>query len=101
MSLSHPFRLTAAGSAATVAQGTPAHAAQLAGHVVSVTPGERGLAPLFGLTPQAGGLVDPGAVVAAITTCAPDLRVLGVTVTDALDGQVDIGLSVDFDEGDD
>lgn len=100
MSLAHPFRLVA-GKAATLPPGSPEHAAQLAGHVLSATPGERGLAPAFGLPEQAGGQVDPAHILAALALCAPDLAVSDVTVTAAPDGQVDVTVAVTWTTGED
>lgn len=102
VTLAHPFRLVpAAGSIATLPPGSSAHAAQLAGHALSCVPGERGLAPGFGLAEQAGGQVDPGAVQAVLAACTPELAVDAVTVTDAGDGQVDITVTVSWDIGED
>lgn len=102
MTLAHPFRITAAnGRAATVDPGSPGHAAQLAGHVLSCTPGQRGLAPMFGLPEQIGGQVDPAQVQAALLTCAPELAVDAVTVTAAADGQVEVSVTVAWAIGED
>lgn len=102
MTLAHPFRILAAtGTAATLDPGSAEHASQLAGHVLSCVPGERGLAPLFGLPEQTGGQVDPAQVQAALLMCAPDLAVDAVTVTAAADGQVDVSVTVSWDTGED
>lgn len=95
---SHPFRLDTSGSVATVDEGSTLQAAQLAGHVCSTMPGERPLAPLFGLDEQTGGQVDVNAVYTALATCTPELDVTGVTVTQAADGLVDIALDVSWDD---
>jgi phage baseplate assembly protein W len=99
--LAHPFRITGQRRAATVTLGSAAHAAQLAGHVLSTTPGERGLAPEFGLVDPAGGLVDPAQISAAMSLCAPELDVESLTVAQAADGLVDVSVTVDWALGED
>lgn len=99
--LAHPFRITAQRRAATVALGGAAHAAQLAGHVLSTVSGERGLAPGFGLPNLAGGQVDAAQISAALTLCAPELDVEALTVAQAADGQVAVSVTVDWDLGED
>jgi phage baseplate assembly protein W len=99
--LTHPFRITAQRRAATMPLGGAAHAAQLAGHVLSTTPGERGLAPEFGLPDPTGGQIDPAQIAAALTLCAPELDVEALTVTQTADGQVDVTVTVDWDLGED
>lgn len=96
MTLAHPFRLTTAGTAATLTPGSPEHAAQLAGHVVSTQPGQRGLAPAFGLPDPAGGPLDPSQVSAALALCAPDLDIIDVTVAPTPDGHVGVTITVDW-----
>lgn len=99
MTLAHPFRLTSAGSVVTIPAGSAAHAAQLAGHVLSTCPGERGLAAAFGLPEQTGGQVDPGQVQSALAACTPELNVDSVTVTATADGHVDVTVTVDWNTG--
>lgn len=95
--LAHPYRTTSAGTAAVLQPGSPGHAAQLAGHVLSTTPGERGLAPQFGLPDPAGGPLDQGAIRAALRVCAPDLDVTAVQITTSpADGMTDVTISVDW-----
>ena len=101
MTFAHPFRFTSTGRTATLIPGSPEHASQLAGHVLSVTPGERALAPAFGLPDQVGGGVDPSQVHAALATCAPELGVDSITVTAAPDGHVDVTVTVEWDQGED
>ena len=100
ITLAHPFRLTASGSLATIAEGSAAHAAQLAGHTLSTTVGERPLAPGFGLPDLAGGSVDAGQVAGALAACTPELAVDAITVTQTPDGHVDITVAVDWTQED-
>lgn len=99
--LAHPFRITGQRRAATLTLGGAAHAAQLAGRVLSTTPGERGLAPEFGLPDPTGGQVDPAQISAALGLCAPELDVEALSVAPAADGQVDVSVTVDWDLGED
>jgi hypothetical protein len=94
VTLAHPYRLTPGGTAATVAPGSARHAAQLAGHVLSTSPGERGLAPQFGLPDPAGGPLDESVIAATIAVCTPDLDVRGITLTDRGDGTIDVTITV-------
>lgn len=52
--LAHPFRVASDGSIAILTAGSGSNAAQLARHVLSTVPGERPLAPRFGLPDAAG-----------------------------------------------
>lgn len=98
--LAHPFRLTAAGSLATTGEGTGGHAAQLAGHALATTVGERPLAPGFGLPDLTGGTVDAGQVAATLAACTPELAVDAITVTQTPDGHVAITAAVDWTQED-
>lgn len=100
VTMAHPFRLTAAGTIATVTEGSGTHAAQLAGHALSATAGERPLAPGFGLADLAGGPVDAGQVAATLAACTPELAVDAITVSQTPDGLVDITVSVDWTQED-
>ena len=98
--IAHPFRLVS-GRIAPQVQGSAAHAAQLAGHVLSTTPGERPLAPGFGLPEQQGGVVDKATVTGALRLCAPDLAVQAVDIAQTTpDGFVDIRVTVTWDQED-
>ena len=96
--IAHPFRFVA-GRIAPQPQGSAGHAAQIAGHVLSTQPGERPLAPGFGLASQAGGVVDTATITGALRVCAPDLAVQAVTVAPTTaDGHVDITVTVTWDQ---
>lgn len=88
--LSHPFRLLPDGSAATVEQDTDeANAEQLA--VLLLTrPGERDLAPGYGVSDPAFAGVDPSEVVAAVNAFGPDVTVTAVTSRPRDDATVDV-----------
>lgn len=97
--IAHPFRFVA-GRIAPQPQGSAGHAAQLAGHVLSTQPGERPLAPGFGLASMAGTVVDPATVTAALALSAPDLVVDSVSVDQQSDGDVDVTVAVTWDQED-
>lgn len=98
--IAHPFRFVS-GLIAPQPQGSAGHAAQLAGHVLSTKPGERPLAPGFGLADQAGSVVDAATVTGALRVCAPDLAVQAVDVSlTGADGHVDITVTVTWDQED-
>ena len=98
--ISHPFRLVS-GRIASFPQGSATHASQLAGHVLSTTPGERPLAPGFGLPDLSGSVTDPATVTGVLRVCAPDLAVQAVSITPAsASGFVDIAVTVTWDQED-
>jgi len=92
--LAFPLRMDAGGRVVTVSQLTPRHAAEIVGHVLSCQPGERGLAPGYGLKDPSGQQVVSGDLVAStITACEPDVRVDDVYVDQAANGQVRVTVS--------
>lgn len=91
--IAFPMRLDAAGRVVTVAVGSARHAAETAGHILSTQPGERGLAPGWGMhDPSGQAAVTPDTVIATLTACQPDLTVADVRVEARADGQVGIRL---------
>lgn len=94
--LSHPFRLDANGQVATVPEGSPRHAAELAGHVLACIVGERPLAPDYGMPDPSGIGMDSATVAAIVSTCEPELEVTGVTVTDDNAGGSTISVAVNW-----
>ena len=99
--LAHPFRVAADGSIAILAAGSGSHAAQLARHVLSTVPGERPLAPRFGLPDAAGtGRFDTTGIVTALATCTPELDSSAITATQTPDGYVDVNVTVGWAEED-
>lgn len=97
MILSHPFRITAAGTAATLDADGPAACAQTAGHVLACQHGERPLAPMFGLPdPTGAAQVSPDLVRAALGVCAPELRTDTVNIHTDPGGTVTITVGVDW-----
>jgi hypothetical protein len=101
VTLAHPFRLDAAGSAVTVEQGSPRHAAEMCGHVVACVAGERPLAPLWGLLDPSGTAVTADEITATVTYCEPGLLVDRCEVTIDADGTCQIDIDVDFADTDD
>jgi phage baseplate assembly protein W len=92
--LSFPMRQDASGRIVTVPQLSPRHAAEIVGHVLSCQPGERGLAPGYGLQDQAGMQVVSGDLVAStVVACEPDVQVTDVVVDQAVDGRVRVKVS--------
>lgn len=96
VSLSHPFRLDAAGQAATVIEGSPRHAAELAGHVLACIAGERPLAPDYGMPDPTGVGMNAASVAAIVGACEPELEVTGVTITDRNDGSQTVAVDVNW-----
>lgn len=78
--LSHPFRLTPAGQAATVLQDTDeANIEQVA--VLALTKlGERPMVPSFGLRDPAFRRIEPGELAAGIAAYGPPVRLKAVDV---------------------
>lgn len=91
--IAHPMRLDAAGRVVTVAVGSDRHAAETCGHILATQPGERGLAPGWGMSDPSGEtIITPDTVTATITACQPDLTVTDVKVAASADGQCAIRL---------
>jgi hypothetical protein len=90
VTLAHPFRLDAAGSAAVITQGVPRHALEIVRHIVSCRVGERPLAPEWGIADPLADGVDESDVRAAIDLCEPDIAVSGVTLRPSGAGDLDI-----------
>ena len=76
--LSHPFRLEASGSVATVEDGTDEAAAEAIAVLVLTRQGERDLVPGYGLPDPTFGDVDVSELNVLLTDYAP-----GITVTEA------------------
>ena len=92
--LSFPMRMDASGRVVTVRQMSPRHAAEIVGHVLSCQPGERGLAPGYGLVDPSGLQVVSGDLVAsAVVACEPAVQVTDVSVVQAVDGNVRVKVS--------
>lgn len=91
--LSHPLRFDADGSLATVVDGSPRHASELAGIVAMTVMGERPLAPEYG-TPQD---LSVEVIAAAVSRCEPDLDVVDVAA-DLADGTVVARIAVEWME---
>lgn len=93
--LAHPLRIFG-GTFATVAEGTEEHAADIAAHVLECHPGQRGLAPEYGLPDPSGVGVDPVEVAAVVEDLEPELEVLAVDVLDDLRGEVLLQVELRF-----
>lgn len=76
--LSHPFRLTPTGVAATVLDGSSVANGEAIAVLALTRRGERTLVPTFGVTDPAFDDLDPAELNAGLTTFGPE----GVTVTD-------------------
>ncbi len=91
VTLRHPFRLDAAGSAITIKQGTERHALEIARHIIACRIGERNLAPEWGISDPLADGIDEGDVLAAVDLCDPDIAVTNVSITPRPDDEgVDI-----------
>lgn len=92
--LGFPMRMDASGRVVTIPQLTPRHAAEIVGHVLCCQPGERGLAPGYGLTDPSGQQAVSGDLVAStVVACEPDVAVKDVVVEQAVDGKVKVKVS--------
>lgn len=95
--LSFPMRLDASGRVVTIPQLSPRHAAEIVGHVLSCQPGERGLAPGYGLQDQAGRQVVSGDLVAStVVACEPAVQVTDVVVDQGVNGTVRVKVSAQW-----
>ena len=92
--LSHPLRLDGAGSMVTIEQGSPRHAAELAGAVVSTIAGERGLSPRYGIPDPVGTFPSPDLFAGAIAYCEPDLNVISLEFDVTPAGRVSVRADV-------
>lgn len=101
VTLAHPFRIDANGSAVTLEQGSARHAAECCGHVVSCEAGERALAPLWGLMDPVGTRINPDEIRAVIGYAEPALLVARVEVNESNDGTVTVDIDVDWSDTDD
>ena len=101
VTLAHPFRIDANGTAVTVEQGSVRHAAELAGHIMSTGAGERALAPLWGLIDPTGTQVDEDELTATIVYAEPALVVQRLDVNRYPDGTVLVDIDVDWADTDD
>lgn len=81
MAISFPFRVTSTGRVATVAAGSVEQQQELLAKLLLVRPGERHLAPEYGLDdPAFGGFADVG-LADAVRTFGPDVDLQAVEVT--------------------
>lgn len=82
--LGFPLRMDATGRVVTIPQLTPRHAAEIVGHVLCCQPGERGLAPGYGLTDPSGQQAVSGDLVAStVVACEPDVAASVVMTSNA------------------
>lgn len=95
--LSHPFRLTLAGTVATVDQDTEqADAEQLA--VLALTRvGERELVPAFGMTEPVFADFDVADFVAGVATYGPPVDIVNVSTSPVGDAGRELLVTVEFD----
>lgn len=78
--LSYPLRLRPNGRLALVEQGSDEHNAELLSVLVLTRPGERELAPAFGIEDPAFSQVSLGDVVAGVAMFGPPVRIEGLEV---------------------
>jgi hypothetical protein len=101
ITLAHPFRIDANGSAVTLEQGSARHAAECCGHIISCEAGERALAPLWGLIDPVGTRITADEITATIGYAEPALRVDRVEVTERNDNTVAVDIDVDWSDTND
>lgn len=78
--LSHPFRIGANGRAVTVEQDTDDQRAELLAALILTRPGERPLAPGFGIPDPAFVGIDVATIEATTNVFGPAVRVTAVKV---------------------
>lgn len=79
--LAHPFRITTAGTVATIDDATDEADAQAIAVLVSTRQGERPLVPLFGVPDPVFGDLTVADVAAGLATFGPPLIVDGIDYT--------------------
>lgn len=84
--LAHPLRLRRDGQLATVVDGTDEHHAQDIAVLIATRPGERILAPGFGLTDPAFDELHIAELTAQVGTYGPARTIVDVTTRRADDG---------------
>lgn len=96
--LSNPLRPTASGALATVVQGSPEHALEIARAAASTRHGERELSPLYGSI-DAVAESNLQVVAAGIEASEPRLRV--DSIASAIDdrGELTLDLRVSWEDG--
>lgn len=77
--IAFPIRLDGAGSLAVVDDMSAAAVRQLVRAVIGTRPGERPLAPAYGIPDPADG-ADPGVIAALVAMCEPEVAVRSVVV---------------------
>jgi hypothetical protein len=90
-----PFRLTAAGTVATVEQGSDRANAEQIGVLCTTIIGERDLVPGFGLTDPAFRGIRAGELAAKVARWGPPVKVTSVSshVVSATETDVTVGFS--------
>jgi hypothetical protein len=78
--LSYPFRITPAGSVATVEQDSDDQKEELLAAIVLTRPGERDLVPGFGVPDPTFNGIDVAAVEGATTVFGPEVTITNVDV---------------------
>lgn len=91
--LSHPFRLSANGTVATVAQGTDQANAEQIGVLCSTIQGERPIVPTFGVPDPAFSGIAAGVITAQIARWGPNVTVKSVTANPVSDIETDVTVS--------
>jgi hypothetical protein len=93
--LSHPFRIQPNGRAATVEQDSDDQRAELIAAIVLTRPGERQLAPGFGIPDPAFTGIDVAALEGATSVFGPPVSVRDVTIT--VTGPASQDVTIDFE----
>lgn len=93
----HPLRLDSEGAFATIDQGSVRQAQELAIAIVSTFLDERPLAPDFGIFDPVAVGTSQAEVTAAVDLCEPDLRVVGVDISQS-EGRQRVNVTVAWDD---
>lgn len=91
--LSHPFRLSANGTAATVDQGSDQANAEQVAVLCSTIQGERIVLPAFGVPDPAFAGITPGVIAAQVAKWGPTVTIRSVTANPVTDSDTDVTVS--------
>lgn len=94
--ISHPFRLTPAGSVATHEDGTEAYYAERLALLILTQPGERVLVPSFGLRDPTYDTIDEAMLTGQIELFGPEVTLTNVDVRAISDTLTEVVVEFDM-----
>ena len=93
--LAHPFSITPGGTVATVDAGSDEHHAQLLEALIRTTPGERPLAPAFGLPDPTFRGINLGELRSRVELWGPPVTIAAVDSSAIEGGMQDVRIEFD------